>query len=168
MTYLDAQPRANEIKAAVLSRQMPPWGAVRGFGSFRNDQSLTLEQIELVVRWVDGGIRRGNNPAMLPPVPRFDPALPVSDHGTRIRVSGPYALERDLLLDGLQPERLSPTASARIVAVLPGGRVEPLVWLHEYSARYSHPFLLRRPIRLPAGTVIRGVPPAAAVALILR
>ena len=66
LTYLDVQPRANEIKDAVLSRRMPPWGAVKGFGSFRNDQSLSQEQIELVTRWVDGGIRRGNNPQMLP------------------------------------------------------------------------------------------------------
>ena len=47
MTYSDAQPRANEIKDAVLNRRMPPWGAVKGFGSFRNDQSLMQEQIEL-------------------------------------------------------------------------------------------------------------------------
>ena len=83
MTYLDAQPRANEIKAAVLSRRMPPWGAVRGFGSFRNDQSLTQEQIELVARWVDGGIRRGNNPAMLPKPPSFGPVQPGVTVGSR-------------------------------------------------------------------------------------
>ena len=64
-----------EIKDAVLSRRMPPWGAVKGFGSFRNDQSLSQEQIELVTRWVDGGIRRGNNPQMLPAVPTPTPAL---------------------------------------------------------------------------------------------
>src|SRR6185295_327764 len=32
MTYKDAQPRADAIRAAVMSRQMPPWGAVQGFG----------------------------------------------------------------------------------------------------------------------------------------
>ena len=73
LTYPDVQPRANEIKDAVLSRRMPPWGAVKGFGSFRNDQSLSQEQIELVTRWVDGGIRRGNNPQMLPAVPTRTP-----------------------------------------------------------------------------------------------
>ncbi len=71
MTYADAQPRANEIKDAVLSRRMPPWGAVKGFGHFRNDQSLMQEQIELVTKWVDGGIRRGNNPRLLPKPPVF-------------------------------------------------------------------------------------------------
>ena len=51
--------------------RMPPWGAVKGFGNFRNDQSLSQEQIELVTKWVDGGIRRGNNPGMLPKPPNF-------------------------------------------------------------------------------------------------
>jgi hypothetical protein len=32
MTYQDAQPRAVAIRDAVLARQMPPWGAVKGFG----------------------------------------------------------------------------------------------------------------------------------------
>ena len=27
---------------------MPPWGAVKGFGEFRNDQGLTAEQLELI------------------------------------------------------------------------------------------------------------------------
>ena len=71
MTYPDVQPRANAIKDAVLARRMPPWGAVKGFGQFRNDQSLSQEQIELVTKWVDGGIRRGNNPNMLPRPPAF-------------------------------------------------------------------------------------------------
>src|SRR5258706_12780966 len=47
LTYQDAQPRATAIKDAVLSRRMPPWGAVKGFGDFRNDTGLTQEQVEL-------------------------------------------------------------------------------------------------------------------------
>src|SRR6267154_407556 len=46
MTYKDARPWAVAIKEEVLSRRMPPWGAVKGFGEFRNDEGLTGEQIE--------------------------------------------------------------------------------------------------------------------------
>ena len=35
MTYQEAQPQAPAIKDAVLSRRMPPWGAVKGFGASR-------------------------------------------------------------------------------------------------------------------------------------
>jgi hypothetical protein len=164
MKFTDAQPRANEIKDAVLARRMPPWGAIKGFGRFRNDQSLTPEQIELITKWVDGGIRRGNNPRLLPKEPVFEASAepPVPKNG--LRVQGSFTLSHDIVLDGLLPERVS-TASTRIIAVSPAGRVEPLVWLHEYNSKYSHQFLFRRPLRLPAGTQIQGVPADAVIVL---
>src|SRR5438105_11797568 len=48
MTYDDARPWAKAIQEEVLERRMPPWGAVKGFGDFRNDQALTPEQIEVI------------------------------------------------------------------------------------------------------------------------
>ena len=131
MKFTDAQPRANEIKDAVLARRMPPWGAIKGFGQFRNDQSLTPEQIELITKWVDGGIRRGNNPRLLPKEPVFEASAepPVPKNG--LRVQGSFTLSHDIVLDRLLPERVPPAQSTRIIAVSPGGRVEPLVWLHE-------------------------------------
>ena len=144
MTYADVQPRGNAIKDAVLARRMPPWGAVKGFGRFRNDQSLTQEQIELITKWVDGGIRRGNNPRLLPEVPAFEtsPRPPVPRQS--LRVQGAFTLREDVVLDGVFPDRVPPGRSLRIVAVPPGGSVEPLVWLHEYDSRFPHPFLFRR------------------------
>ena len=165
LTYQDVQPRATAIKATALARTMPPWGAVKGFGNFRNDQSLSQEQIELITKWVDGGIRRGNNPGMLPKPPEFKPVPQLSGTSGR-RVSGTITLDRSMVLDGLFPEQIMPGQSFQVVAVLPNGHVEPLLWLHGYDARYAHPFLLRTPLRLPAGTVIRGVPPNAVLVLL--
>ena len=159
MTYADVQPRGNAIKDSVLARRMPPWGAVKGFGRFRNDQSLTQEQIELITRWVDGGIRRGNNPRLLPKVPVFETSAVRPVPKPSLRVQGAFTLREDLVLEGVLPDRVPPGRSLRIVAVLPGGSVEPLVWLHEYDSRFPHPFLFRNPVRLPAGTVIQGVTP---------
>jgi hypothetical protein len=165
LTYRDAQPRANEIKDAVLSRRMPPWGAVKGFGSFRNDAGLSQEQIETISRWVDGGIRRGNSTQQ--PAPSKMPAA-VSSHEPVVttRVSGRFTLTSPLVLDGLLPERVETGQSLRIVARTPDGRVQPLVWLHEYKSEFRHPFLFRTAIRLPAGTIIDGVPSSASVGLI--
>jgi hypothetical protein len=164
MTYLDAQPRGNEIKDAVLARRMPPWGAVKGFGNFRNDQSLTQEQVETFARWVDGGIRRGNNPRQLPKTPVFAAGAP-QPAPEGISVAGSTTLHQSVVVDGLMPVSVPPDASIRIVAVLPNGAVEPLVWLHGYDNRFAHPFLFRAPLTLPAGSVIRGVPARATVAL---
>ena len=51
----------------VASRQMPPWHIDKAVGiqEFKNDRSLTDEQIETVVQWVDAGAPRGN-PADMP------------------------------------------------------------------------------------------------------
>src|SRR5438552_19025035 len=51
MRYQDVQPRAVDLKDAVLSRHMPPCGAVKGFGEFRNDQGLTPVELELITAW---------------------------------------------------------------------------------------------------------------------
>ena len=166
MTYSDAQPRANAIKDAVLARRMPPWGAIKGFGQFRNDQSLTQEQIELVAKWVDGGIRRGNNPQLLPKTPTFGAASAQPPAAAAaLRIEGSFVVPRDIRLDGFEAAGIQPAASVRITATLPSGAVQPLVWLHGYDSRYAHPFLLRRPISLPAGTRINGVPSGAALVL---
>ncbi|HVH27786.1 MAG TPA: cytochrome c [Vicinamibacterales bacterium] len=166
VTYSEAQQNVVAIKEAVLSRRMPPWGAVKGFGSFRNDQALTQEQIELVVTWVESGARRGNNPLALPKPPqtRSEPVFVPSPRS--VAVSGDVVLDRALLLDGVFPERVPEASSMRIVARRPDGSEEPIVWLHGYAAVTPHPFLFRKPLSLPAGTALLGVLPSARVLLI--
>ncbi len=68
ITYQDARPWARSIKDRVATRQMPPWHIDRSVGvqKFKNDLSLTDEQVETIVRWVDGGSLQGD-PKDLPP-----------------------------------------------------------------------------------------------------
>jgi mono/diheme cytochrome c family protein len=168
MTYPEVQPRLVEIKTAVLTRRMPPWGAIKGFGEFRNDQSLTPEQIELIVDWIQEDAPRGNNRRALPAAPKFADTPPYQLPPGTTAVRGETRLAQPLVVDGLMPAKIASSQSVRITASLPNGSVEPLVWLHEYDTRYQHPFLFRKAIRLPAGTVIRGVPNGASVELIAR
>lgn len=164
MSYQDVQPRAVTIRDAVLSRRMPPWGAVSGFGDFRNNQALTAEQIELITDWVQDDTPKGNNPRMLPPVPKFGPPDSVVVPADAVPVSGTVSLKSRIMLDGLLPNGAAD--GARIVAERPDGTVEPLLWLYGYREKYRHAFLLRRPVALPAGTIIRGVKRQASVLLL--
>jgi hypothetical protein len=68
ITYQDVRPWARSIKERVATRQMPPWHIDRGVGvqKFKNDMSLTDEQVDTIVRWVDGGALEGD-PKDLPP-----------------------------------------------------------------------------------------------------
>jgi hypothetical protein len=166
MTYRDAQPRAAAIRDSVLSRRMPPWGAVTGFGDFRDDQGLTQNQIDLLTDWVENGSPRGNNRNVLPDEPTFETAPRFEPPANGIAVSGDVTLPRQLALDGLWPDSVPPGASIQIVAALPDGRIEPLLWLYEHDERHRHPFQFRRALDLPVGTIIRGVPPEARVILL--
>jgi hypothetical protein len=64
VTYQDARPWARSITQRVESRQMPLWHIDRSVGvtKFRNDLSLTDEQVATVSAWVDGGALEGNPP----------------------------------------------------------------------------------------------------------
>lgn len=68
ITFQDARPWARSIKQRVSTRQMPPWHIDQSVGvrKFKNDMSLTDEQIETIVRWVDAGAPEGD-PKDLPP-----------------------------------------------------------------------------------------------------
>jgi len=62
VTYQDARPWARSIKNRVQTRQMPPWHIDRSVGvqHFKNDMSLSDEQVDTVVAWVDQGAPEGN------------------------------------------------------------------------------------------------------------
>src|ERR1700682_4555461 len=68
ITFQEARPWARSIKERVSQRQMPPWHIDRSVGvqKFKNDMSLSDEQVDTIVRWVDGGALEGD-PKDLPP-----------------------------------------------------------------------------------------------------
>ena len=71
ITYEETRPWARSIKNRVETRQMPPWHIDRSVGvqKFKNDMSLTEEQIKTIVRWVDAGAPQCNPKDMPPPKP---------------------------------------------------------------------------------------------------
>lgn len=72
LTYQEARPWVRSIRDRVVRREMPPWHLDRSVGikAYKDDPSLTDQQIETIVRWVDGGAPMGN-PAEMPKTPAF-------------------------------------------------------------------------------------------------
>ena len=70
VTFQESRPWARSIRDRVSTRQMPPWHLDRtvGITEFKNDRSLTQDQIDTVVAWVDGGSPMGNAADMPAPV----------------------------------------------------------------------------------------------------
>jgi hypothetical protein len=53
-TYEETRPWARAIQEEILSRHMPPWRAVPGYGHFANDVSLTNRERILFIAWIEG------------------------------------------------------------------------------------------------------------------
>jgi hypothetical protein len=68
-TYQEARPWAKSIREQVITRTMPPWHIDKrvGIQHFQNDRSLTDEQIDAIVRWVDSGAPLGDIKDLPPP-----------------------------------------------------------------------------------------------------
>ncbi len=67
MTYEDVRPWARAIRRRVSNREMPPWfiDQTVGIQRFKNNPSLSEEEITAIGQWVDEGMPKGD-PADLP------------------------------------------------------------------------------------------------------
>ena len=62
LTYEEARPWAKSIKQKVAAREMPPWYIDKNVGvqHFKNDASLSDQEIATIVSWVDAGAPKGD------------------------------------------------------------------------------------------------------------
>ena len=70
VTYQEVRPWARAIKSRVIAREMPPWHVDKNIGiqSFKDDPSLSDEEIAMVAAWVDNGAPQGDAADLPPPV----------------------------------------------------------------------------------------------------
>jgi hypothetical protein len=157
--YEEVRPWAVAIKEQVLSRAMPPWGAVKGFGDLEPDHALSQEEIMIIAAWVIGGAPQGD-PALAPkasgPETSGHPDAKLKD---LLTVTTRTRLEESVSLAGIRPLPSTMVNSSRITAHLPDGRIQPLVWLYQFSEKSNKVFCFRSPLALPAGTVIESSEP---------
>ena len=61
-SYAETRPWVRSIKSRVESHNMPPWQIDKTVGvqKFKNDRSLTEEQLATIVKWVDTGAPQGD------------------------------------------------------------------------------------------------------------
>ena len=153
ISYRQARPWAKAIKEEVHERRMPPWGAMKGFGEFRDDNSLSAEEIHLIADWVEGGAPEGD-PQYLPPVPT-NRAAP-SPKPANLMIRDGFRLRSSIVLWAIAPPPgLAAGSSVQAVAVLPDGVTVPLLWLYNFRPKQLRTYDYREPVRLPAGATVR-------------
>jgi hypothetical protein len=153
VSYDEARPWAKSIRDEVGERRMPPWGAVKGFGAFRDDASLSDPEIEMLVLWVEGGAPKGDD-IYLPAVPSLPAAARQAPPALGIEVHGQTTLAHAITATGIAPREMAPGSQMRIVARLPDGTVRNLIWLRNTSTEWKRAFYFREAVALPKGTLI--------------
>lgn len=101
LTYEETRPWAKSIKQKTLAREMPPWYIDKHVGvrDFKNDVSLTDQEIATISKWVDNGAPKGD-PADMPPPVKFD-----DDSQWHIRPDLLVTLPKDILVSATGADR---------------------------------------------------------------
>lgn len=60
ISYKDAAAWAATIREVVADRRMPPWHADPRYGKFANDPSLSEQERQRLLAWIDGGCPQGD------------------------------------------------------------------------------------------------------------
>jgi len=134
ITYEDVRPWARAIKTRTGLRSqrgaMPPFFVERDLGiqKFKNDPSLSDDEIARIAKWVDGGAPRGN-PADMPPPRQFDsidkwtigePDLVLRSQDVVVPAAGPDRWgDFGLIPTGLTDDRYASAVEVREVNDIP-------------------------------------------------
>ncbi len=168
LSYQDVRPWAKIIEREVLARRMPPWGPVKGFAEFRDDPSLTAEEIEQISRWVEGGAPDGDSRKLLAPVISGESAK-LPPRARKLEIEDRVVMNRGVDVIAILPVSLPERGTVMVTATRPDGSVEPLLWVDSFRMGFAQPFWYRRPPHLPSGSRIEVVAPSTSrVTLFLK
>ena len=125
LTYQSTRPWAKAMKAAVVTKKMPPWSADAHYGPYLNDRSLKPGEIETIARWADSGAAEGD--------PKDAPAA--------VRWPEGWVIQPDIIIDGPVTEvPASPKNNVVewITVIMPTGFTKD-TWVTSVQIRPEHP-----------------------------
>ena len=97
VTYEDTRRWSTKMAERVATRSMPPWYASPIHnGQFRNERTLTDDQISTLVRWAETGAVSGDPKNAPAPVKFPDSEWSVGEPDLIVPIPEPYFLEDDL------------------------------------------------------------------------
>lgn len=122
-SYDDAVLWAPDIKRVVNEGLMPPWKPVAGHGEFRDNYSLTTQEKQDLLAWIDGGTPKGADSDMPEPLPvRGDWVLGEPDKTIQMPEPFPTLRGRDMYRCFVLDPQLDEDKFISAVDVLPGNR----------------------------------------------
>jgi len=122
MTYDDAFPWAESIRAELVAAHMPPWNADESYGEIKRAHTLSPKELDVLLTWATGGNPRGSLEQKLPVVELKNewklgtPDLP-------LKLPADFTLAADKMEDWQEftlPTGLAEAKWVRAVDLLPG------------------------------------------------
>jgi len=115
LTYNDLVRKANQVKFVTRTRYMPPWPADPEYSHFIGENILRQQEINMITKWVDNGMERGDSTNEAPAPAFFSgsyfgkpdlvikPVYPVKIKGNGtdafMIIKYPYSMKRDTVVD---------------------------------------------------------------------
>ena len=111
------------IREVVRTKRMPPWHADPHIGVFKDDKSLSIEQKQTLVHWIEAGAPRGEGPDPLAEVKIAQTEWPLGEQtsfSTFLNIQFPPVAW--LSTNSLESRTLDVGVWVRAATVLPGDR----------------------------------------------
>lgn len=112
----------DDIKRVLTEGTMPPWKPVAGFGEFRGDYSLTAEEKQKILAWIDAGAPEGDPADLAPAPPTTEWSLGDPDLVLSMAEAYEPPRGRDMYRCFVLPTDYSATRFVSAVDILPGDR----------------------------------------------
>jgi len=121
MTYRDAYPWGESMRAEIIAGHMPPWFAREGAVRLKNAPTITAAEIDKILIWASGGNPEGNPQNVPPPVaPRHDWPMGKPDLVLQLPETTLATDKSDVTQEFTIPARTTELKWVRAVDLLPG------------------------------------------------
>jgi hypothetical protein len=122
-SYEAAVDYRDDIKRVVYEGAMPPWKPVAGHGDFKGNFSLTEEERNTIIGWIDTGFEKGDDADAPEPVaPKGDWVLGEPDLVVKMPEAYQPPRGRDMYRCFVLPTDYAETRYVSTVDILPGDR----------------------------------------------
>ena len=122
MTYDDAFPWAESIRAELVAAHMPPWNADEGYGEIKRAHTLTPKELDVILTWATGGNPRGSLDQKLPEV-KLHNDWKLGPPDLALKMPAEFTLAADKMEDTQEftlPSGTAETRWVRAIDLLPG------------------------------------------------
>ncbi|MEP2771131.1 MAG: hypothetical protein ABJH05_03215 [Fulvivirga sp.] len=121
-TFDEVKNKGRFIKHVTETKYMPPWKADPEFRTFKNQRTLTEDEIQTIAQWVDGGMKKGKRNKSTLEIPKLNT---LGDPDLILTMKSAYELSDEAIEDFRffhLPTNLEKTTYIKAIEFEPGNK----------------------------------------------